>query len=97
LGLCCRGGAALAMGLLGAPNQALMRSGEALTRAQELPHPYSLADALDVAALLHRLRQEGQAAQEPAEAAVTRSTEQGFPLGLAMGMILQGGTLAEQG
>jgi predicted ATPase len=47
--------------------------------------------------LLHRLRQEGHAAQARAEAAMTLSTEQGFPLWSAIGMILRGGTLAEQG
>jgi predicted ATPase len=52
---------------------------------------------LDFTALLHQLRQEGQVAQERAEAAMTLSTEQGFPLWLAIGMILRGGTLAEQG
>jgi predicted ATPase len=83
--------------LLGYPDQALTKSHEALTLAQELSHPFSLAYALDLAAMLHRLRQEGQAAQERAEAAMTLSTEQGFPLWLALGMILRGGALAEQG
>ena len=82
---------------LGSPDQALTKSHEALTLAQELSHPFSLAYALDFAALLHRLRREEQAAQERAEAAMTLSTEQGFPLWLAIGMILRGGTLAAQG
>jgi predicted ATPase len=83
--------------LLGYPDQALTSSHEPFTLAQELSHPFSLAYALDFAALLHQLRQEGQAAQEQAEAAMTLSTEQGFPLWLAIGMILRGGTLAERG
>jgi predicted ATPase len=83
--------------LLGYPDQALTRSHEALTLAQELFHPSSLAYALDFAALLHQFRREEQVAQEQAEAAMTLSTKQGFPLWLAIGMILGGRTLAEQG
>jgi predicted ATPase len=83
--------------LLGYSDQALTSSHEPFTLAQELSHPFSLAYALEFAALLHQLRQEGQVAQERAEAAITLSTEQEFPLWLAIGMILRGGTLAEQG
>jgi predicted ATPase len=79
------------------PDQALTRSHEALTLAEELSHSFRLAYALDFAALLHQLRQGGQAAQERAEAAMTLSTKQGFLLWLAIGTILRGGTLAEQG
>jgi predicted ATPase len=89
-GVLCFIYAAQVLWLLGYPDQAL-------TLAQELSHPFSLAYALDFAALLHRLRREEQAAQERAEAAMTLSTKQGFPLWLAIGMILRGGTLAEQG
>ena len=45
---------------LGYPDQALKRSHEALTLAQELSHPYSLAFALVFAAVLHQFRREGQ-------------------------------------
>ena len=41
--------------VLGYPDQALKRSQEALTLAQELSHPYSLAFALNFAAWLHQL------------------------------------------
>ncbi len=83
--------------MLGYPNQALERIRDALTLAQELSHPYSLAFALDFAAELHQFRQEGQAAQQWAEAVMTVSTEQGFPLLLARGTIVRGWALAEQG
>jgi predicted ATPase len=82
---------------LGYPDQALKRIREALTLAQEFSHPYNLAYVLICAAVLHVLRREGQLARERAEAVVTLSTEQGFPLYLALGMIVQGWTLAEQG
>ena len=64
---------------------------------QELSHPFSLAYALGFAAWFHLLRREGQLAQERAEAVITLSTEQGFPYWLAVGTIVRGGALAEQG
>jgi predicted ATPase len=96
-GVLCLIYAAQVLWLLGYPDQALTKSHEALTLAQELSHPFSLAYALDFAAWLHQLRQEWQAAQEQAEAAMTLSTKEGFPLWLAIGTILRGRTLAEQG
>jgi predicted ATPase len=68
-----------------------------LTFAQGLSHPFSLAFALNFSAALHQFRGEGQAAQERADAAVALCAEQGFPFWLAMGTILQGWVLAEQG
>ncbi len=82
---------------LGYPDQALKRSHYAFTLGREVSHPLSLALALDFAAILHQLRREGQAAQAQAEAAVTLSTEQGFPYWLAWGITLRGWALAEQG
>ncbi|MBI3303485.1 MAG: hypothetical protein HYZ72_15585 [Deltaproteobacteria bacterium] len=89
--------AALVLWLLGYPDQALKRSREALTLAQELSHPYSLARALGLAAWFHQLRREWQLTQERAEAAIAVSSEQGFPYWLKWGTFLQGWALAEQG
>jgi TOMM system kinase/cyclase fusion protein len=88
---------ALALWHLGYPEQALRRIHDALTLAQELSHPFSLAFALDFAAYLHQLRREGQAAQERAAAIIALSTDQGFPFWGACGTILRGWALAEQG
>jgi class 3 adenylate cyclase/predicted ATPase len=96
-GVCCRGVGASALWLCGYPDQALTRSQEALTLAQGLSHPLSLAVALHFAAYLHLFRREGQAAQERAEALITLSREQGFALPLAWGTIYRSGALAEQG
>ncbi|MBI3796033.1 MAG: AAA family ATPase, partial [Deltaproteobacteria bacterium] len=96
-GVACLSYAAWALWYLGYPDQALKRSAEALTLAQELSHPISLAWALDFAAMLHQYRREGQAAQERAEAAITVSIEQGFAQWLALGTILRGWVLAKQG
>ena len=68
-----------------------------LTFARELSHPFSLAFALNFAAALHQFRGDRQAVQEQAAAAVALCAEQGFPFWLAMGTILQGWVLAEQG
>ena len=69
---------------------------DAFTLAQELSHPRSVALALDLAAVLHLYRREGQLAQERAEAAITLSTEQGFPFWVAWGTMLRGWALTEQ-
>ncbi len=82
---------------LGYPDQALKRNYEALTLAQELSHPYSLAQALFFAAELHHLRQEAQAVQERAETVITLAAEQGFPFWLAQGTSLRGWALVKQG
>ena len=97
LAVICRAWDALALWLLGYPDQALQRIHEALTLAREMAHLSSLAYALDWAAMLHRFRREVEAAQERAAAAITLSTEQGFALYLAWGRIVRGWTLAEQG
>jgi predicted ATPase len=82
---------------LGYPAQALGRIHEALTLAQELSHPFSLAFAPHFAAISHQFRREGQAAQERAEALIALCSEQGFALLLAWGTIERGWALAEQG
>jgi predicted ATPase len=96
-GTCCQAIVARILWLLGYPDQALKRFYEALTRARELSHPFSLANVLLLAAPVHQLRWEGQAAQERAEALVMLCNEQGFVQFLAGGTILQGWALAEQG
>ena len=71
--------------------------GEALARAQELAHPFSLAFARHFAARMHQLRREARAAQEQAAAAIALSREQGFAFFLAVGTIVRGWALAAQG
>ena len=83
--------------LLGYPEQALARLHEALALAHELSHPYSLAFARCMAACVSQLRRDVPAVHEHAEAAVALSTEQGFPLWVALGTSLRGWALAMQG
>ena len=82
---------------LGYPEQALQRSTEALTLAEQLAHPYSLAFTLGCTARLHYFRQEVQVAKELAEAEIALCTEQGFPFWLAAGTMYRGWALAQQG
>jgi predicted ATPase len=96
-GVICLCYVALVLWLLGYSEQALKRSQEAITLAQELTHSYSLAFALDQVAWLHQFRWEDQITQERAEALITLSTEQGFAQASAEGTIYRGWALAAQG
>jgi class 3 adenylate cyclase/predicted ATPase len=96
-GVVCRSLAAWPIWMLGYPDQALQSTNEALTLARELAHPFSLAIALNIAAVFHQFRREAQAVQERAEALMTLSSEQGFPHWLAYGTILRGWALTAQG
>ena len=88
---------ALTLWYLGYPDQALKRSYEAITLAQDCPIPHSLALVRHCAAWLHQYRREGQATQERAEAIIALSNEQGFPFCGAWGTIYRGWALAQQG
>ena len=96
-GMGCRVFAAHVLWMLGYPDQALQRSQEALTLAQRVSHPFSLAFALSFAARLHGFRREWQAAQERAEALITLAREQGFAHWLAVRAHAVGWALAAQG
>ncbi len=82
---------------LGYPDQALQRSHEAHTLAQELAHPATQATALYGAARLRQLRRDACEAHELAEGTITLSTEQGNTLYLAYGTFLSGWALFQQG
>jgi class 3 adenylate cyclase/predicted ATPase len=83
--------------LLGYPDQALMRIEEAISLARRLSQPFSLAYALDFAAVLHHFRREEKLTKERAEEVISLSTEQGFALYVAHGTMLRGWALAEEG
>jgi tetratricopeptide (TPR) repeat protein len=81
---------------LGYPDQALARNQEALTLARELSHPFSLAMALQYAAIMHRRRGEPQAARPLEEASMAVCREHAFTQGVAQVMIWQGWDLVQQ-
>ena len=86
-----------ALWLLGYPDQALQRAHDALTLAQQLAYPFSVALAAHYIAIMHQVRRESQAALEQAEFATGFANEQGFPFWLALATMIRGGELAEQG
>jgi class 3 adenylate cyclase/predicted ATPase len=88
---------ALVLWCLGYPDQALARSQETVTLAQQMARPHSLVFALRSAAVFHQLRLEVHCTQERAEAAISLAKEQGFPQWMAFGSILRGWALAHQG
>jgi predicted ATPase len=88
---------ALILWHLGYPQQALERMQQALNRARELSHPFSLALALPFASMLHLYRRETQVTQELGEATIALCTQHGFPLFLSMGTLYRGWALAKQG
>jgi class 3 adenylate cyclase/predicted ATPase len=96
-GVACGAFAAMALWLLGYPEQALAHLNDALALAYELSHPISLAFARCLAATCYQLRRDAPATYEHAEAAIAVSTEQGFPQWVAMGTSLRGWALTLQG
>jgi DNA-binding SARP family transcriptional activator/predicted ATPase len=88
---------ALNLWLLGNPEQAARRQKQSLALAQRLTHPFTLGYALAWDALLQNQQRNVQATRAQAEAVIALSREHGFKLWLAMGTILRGWALAEQG
>ena len=81
----------------GYPDQALKRSCDALSLAQLLSHPYSLAYARGIAAAFHQFRKDGKVTLDLANASLGLSTEHGFPFWSAFQTILMGWVLVKQG
>jgi class 3 adenylate cyclase/predicted ATPase len=96
-GVICHSYAAVALWYLGYPDQGLAQSQQAVTLAQQLAHPYSLNIALSFAVLCHTLCRETRATQERAEAAMTLAKEHGFQFWMAIGSLLRGWALVQQG
>jgi predicted ATPase len=96
-GAACLAFAGCTLWLLGYPEQALERVNEALTLAQKLEHPYTLARMFYYTTLLHQLRREWQVVSERAATAITVATAQQVALVLALGPIMHGWALAMQG
>jgi len=89
-GVACRTYAAITLWLLGYPDQALALAHDGLALANELAHPFSKAFALVGVSMIEQFRRVGQGVYEHAEAAVSLSTEKGFPTWLAMGTFFRG-------
>ena len=87
---------AWALWLRGYPAQARAQSARALSLAQQLAHPYTLARTLYYDALLCQLRRDAPAVRDQADAAITVATAQRFALVQALGPIMRGWAIAVQ-
>ena len=96
-GVVCLSRGALALWVLGYPDQALTQSQGAVTLAQQLAHPFSLGYALITAAKFHQLRREAHGTQACADAVRSLAQEQGFSYWLSYGYCYRGWALAQQG
>lgn len=88
----------LALWALGYPEQALQKSREALTRAEEGAHQHSLslAAALNWTGLLHQLRGEAEVTHERAVAGIALAQQCGFPDWEMIGTIFRDWAAAAQ-
>jgi len=87
---------AWALWLLGYPDQALRRSQEACTHAEELAHPFTLAYTFASLAMFHQFRRDREEARRHAEAATRICREQGISYWLGVGLIFQSWARATQ-
>src|SRR5262249_5270041 len=72
-------------------------AGAARRLAEELAHPFNVAQALYFGAMTHQCRREPARVGELAEALAELCREQGFALLLAGAMVLHGWSLARRG
>jgi predicted ATPase len=96
-GIICHCYVAMALWMLGYPDQGAGHNAEALALAQQLSHPFSLAWAVGWEARRSRNVHDSRAVQDQAQALLKLSTENGFAQFVAHGTILKGWALAEQG
>jgi predicted ATPase len=96
-GVACRAFGAVALWLLGYPDQAVRRSREAVALAGELGQPSTLVLALHFAAMLRQYRREVPAVRGSAEATTAIAAEHGFSFWRASSLIMGGWAVSEQG
>jgi predicted ATPase len=95
--VCAHGHAALPLWSLGYPDQAVEMSLDALTLADELSHPISMAHALRYALKVRLYRRDTRAVQERVDTFLALSTEQNFVEYLALGTFMHGWVQAQHG
>jgi class 3 adenylate cyclase len=96
-GVCCRFMGAMALAVLGFPNQAREWARESVDLAERLGHPFSLAMARSFATSVYFLRREAHAVQTHAAELSEFCRERGFAQYLAMTTLLKGWGLAAEG
>ena len=95
-GVACLSYWALALWVLGYPEQAKHTTQKALTLAEELSHPFSSAYALSLACQVLQLRGEIDELCMMSEAAINISREQGFSVWIASPTIFRGWVRSHQ-
>jgi predicted ATPase/DNA-binding SARP family transcriptional activator len=96
-GVACLSYLALTLWSMGFHDTAPAKRDEAIRLAREQGHPFSLALALVFSASFHALCREANPARLHAEEAIALSEKHKFPMWTAMGRILKGWALTEQG
>jgi tetratricopeptide (TPR) repeat protein len=91
------GYAALSLWMLGYPEQALQRGGDALALAQELGHPASLGQAQALVAVLHQHRRDITETLELTEKLQGFAADHGLLFQVAAASVLRGWALVERG
>ena len=86
-----------ALWLLGYPDRARRASDEALAVAAQVGHPHTQLFALHFANVLRYLCRSPEAIRAQADTVIALSSEHGFPLFHALGVIMRGCALAEAG
>jgi predicted ATPase len=95
-GVACLAFGAVALWLLGYPDQGERQSRKAVALGEELGHPSTLALALHFAAVLRQYRREVPAVRDSAEATTAIATEHGLSFWRACGQVMHGWALASQ-
>jgi predicted ATPase len=96
-GVACQAFGAVALWLLGEPEEALRASGRALGLARELAQPSTLSVALHFAAMLHQCRGDADAVERHASESAALAAEEGFSFWSAGAEILRGWARAARG
>lgn len=96
-GVCCRNFSALMLWLRGYPDQALVRCQEAVTLAERVSHPFTMAMAQSNFTDLHLLRREPDEGRRCLDKSIALSKEFGLRREMFEGRFQLGWALAEEG
>ena len=96
-GVACKAIGAVALWLLGYPDQALRQSDEAVRLSHELMQPSSQSLALHFAAMLHQCRRDGPRCRISAAECGSIAADHGFSFWLAGSSVMNGWALAACG
>jgi predicted ATPase len=96
-GVCARAVNAFTLWSLGYPDRALDRVRDAVSLAEKLAHPFTLAFARFFTAVIYQYRRDAALTQRHAEAAMAIAAENDFVNFGAQGLVVRGWAIAAQG